>query len=91
MKTNLYAVYDTASGCYLKTVFARADGEVMREFQNFCTDAKHPFGEHPEDYSLFRLGTGLEVVALSRQIDGNKLAQLDLVEELKKISPGGTA
>ncbi len=56
MKTNIYAIFDTASGCYLKTIFARADGEIMREFQNMCSDKEHPCGQHPEDYSLFRLG-----------------------------------
>ncbi len=56
MKTTLYAIFDTASGTYQKPIFARADGEIMREFQNICTDADHPCGAHPEDYSLFRLG-----------------------------------
>lgn len=37
-------------------MFARADGEIMREFQNICTDKEHPCGQHPEDYSLIRLG-----------------------------------
>jgi len=57
MKTQIYAIYDVASGCYQRPMFARADGEIMREFQNICVDAEHPCGEHPEDYSLIRLGT----------------------------------
>jgi len=56
MKMQLYSIYDTASGVYQKPTFARSDGEIMREFQNICNDHKHPCGEHPEDYSLFRLG-----------------------------------
>ncbi len=56
MKTQIYSIFDTASGTYQKPTFARADGEIMREFQNITTDKKHPCGEHPEDYSLVRLG-----------------------------------
>ncbi len=56
MKTQIYSIYDTASATYQKPTFARTDGEIMREFQNICVDKKHPCGEHPEDYSLMRLG-----------------------------------
>ncbi len=56
MKTQIYSIFDTAAGVYQKPIFARADGEIMREFQNICTDVEHPCGQHPEDYSLIRLG-----------------------------------
>ncbi len=56
MKTQIYAIFDTASATYQRPMFSRADGEIMREFQNICTDKEHPCGQHPEDYSLFRLG-----------------------------------
>ncbi len=56
MKTQIYSIYDTASGTYQKPIFARTDGEIMREFQNICMDAEHPCGQHPEDYSLVRMG-----------------------------------
>jgi len=57
MKTNIYSIFDTASGTYQKVITSRADGEIMREFQNLVDDEKHPVGMHPEDYSLIRLGT----------------------------------
>ncbi len=105
MKTQLYSVFDTASGVYSKPIFARADGEVSREFQTLCTKADHPYADHPEDYSLIRCGifddstgmltneanetlcTGLEVVALSRNVrrDNLELA-LDIPD-----NPGGSA
>lgn len=56
MKTKIYSIFDTASGIYLRPTFARADGEIMREFSNLCADPNHAIGQHPEDYSLFRLG-----------------------------------
>ena len=93
MKTQLYSIYDTASGIYDKVVFAPSDGIVTREFQDLCTSADHPYGQHPEDYSLFRLGsfdnltgtvtdekneclaTGLELVALSRNVNRDNIEQ----------------
>ncbi len=101
MKLQLYAIFDTASGIYDKMVFARADGEVTREFQDLVTKADHPYAQHPEDYTLFRLAsydnltgkitdeaneclaTGLELVALSRNIKSDN-------EEFDFKSPGGT-
>ncbi len=56
MKLNIYSVFDTASGLYSRPFFSQSDGEAMRSFQDISTDAKHPIGMHPEDYTLFRLG-----------------------------------
>jgi len=106
MKTQLYAIFDTASGVYSKPLFARADGEVTREFQTLCTDAEHPYGQHPEDYSLYRLGifddqtgklTNEENECLATGLELVSLSRnvnRDNIDELDlKIaqSPGGTA
>ncbi len=95
MKTQIYSVYDTATGTYQKPFFAPADGLVTREFQDICTKADTPYSAHPEDYSVCRLGsfddqtgkltdenneclaTGLEVVALSRNVNRDQLEMLD--------------
>ncbi len=102
MKTNLYAIFDTAAGIYDRMVFAQADGMVTREFQDLCVDAEHPYGQHPEDYSLFRLGnfdnltgkildekneclcTGLEVVAVSRNVKEGSLREEKFLETASK-------
>ena len=55
MKKQIYAIFDTASGVYVPT-FADADGIVTREFQDLCNNPESPYGQHPEDYSIFRLG-----------------------------------
>lgn len=57
MKTQIYSIYDMCSAVYAKPIFARSDGEVVREFQRFVNDPEHPFGQHPEHYLLFRSGT----------------------------------
>ncbi len=56
MKLNVYSIYDQASGLYCRPFFTQSDGEAIRSFQDISTDAEHPIGKHPEDYTLFRLG-----------------------------------
>lgn len=57
MKTNIYSIYDTAAGIYQKPFVAQSHGEVTRSFSDIACDAEHPIGQHPEDYTLFCLGT----------------------------------
>ncbi len=95
MKSQIYSVYDMATGTYQKPFFAPADGLVTREFQDICSKADTPYFAHPEDYTINRLGsfddqtgklsdemneclaTGLEVVALSRNVNRDNLEALD--------------
>ncbi len=56
MKQNIYTIYDTASGLYMRPFFDQADGAAIRAFSNIATDESHEVGKHPEDYSLFRIG-----------------------------------
>jgi len=56
MKLNIYTIYDTASGLYLRPFFAQSDGEAVRSFSDIIQDADHPIGKHPEDYSIHRIG-----------------------------------
>ena len=104
MKKNLYAVIDTASGVYDGPIAGVSDGHMVRAFCDMAMNAEHPIGQHPEDYSLIKVGnwndgtgevidfqnttliTGLEAVAKSRQVDAERLSDLD--DELKV---GGTA
>ncbi len=57
MKLNIYSIFDQASGLYSRPFFTQSDPEAMRSFTDIATDADHPIGKHPEDYSLYRLGT----------------------------------
>lgn len=51
------SVYDTACAVYMRPIFALSDAEAVRTFSDISVAADHPIGEHPEDYSLVRLGT----------------------------------
>ncbi len=56
MKLNIYSIFDTASRLYSRPFYSQADAEAVRSFQDIGMDATHPVGQHPEDYSLFRIG-----------------------------------
>ena len=57
MKLNAYTIYDVASGVYMRPFFSQADGQAIRGFKDIATDADHEIGKHPEDYTLFRIGS----------------------------------
>ncbi len=56
MLMQIYSIYDTAVGAYMRPFVSQADGDATRAFSDLIGDAEHPVGRHPEDYSLFRLG-----------------------------------
>lgn len=102
MKLNVYSIFDTAAGTYMRPFFLQSDGQATRAFTDIATDADHEIGKHPEDYSLHRIGifddqkgklihedkeclaTGLEVVALTRNVNRDNVEELD-------FKVGGTA
>ena len=51
-----YTIHDAKAETYQPPFHARANGEAMRIFANMANDKNHPIGEHPEDYTLFRIG-----------------------------------
>ncbi len=56
MKLNAYTIYDVAAGTYSRPYYCGSDGEATRGFKDIATDAEHPIGQHPEDYTLYRCG-----------------------------------
>lgn len=57
MLLQIHAVYDRATGAYMQPFFVRSRGEAIRTFMDAVKDAQSPFARHPEDFSLFVLGT----------------------------------
>lgn len=56
MRMAIYAIYDTATGAYMRPFFVQADAQAVRAFSDLAVAADHEVGKHPEDYSLFRIG-----------------------------------
>jgi hypothetical protein len=57
MKLNAYTIFDVASGVHMRPFFSQADGQAVRGFKDIATDAEHEVGKHPEDYTLYRIGS----------------------------------
>ena len=73
MKLNAYTIYDVASGIYMRPFFSQADGQAVRGFKDIATDATHEVGKHPEDYTLYRVGTFNDTTG---KMDGEELEKL---------------
>ena len=98
MKLNIYTIFDSATGAYMRPFFMQSDGQATRSF----SDIAHEIGKHPEDYTLHRIGifddakgsitpedkeciaTALELIAVSRKVEPGSL------KEVTPISTGGT-
>lgn len=53
----IYTVYDSKAEVYLAPFFMRAKGEAIRAFVDMANDSKTQIGAHPEDFTLFEIGT----------------------------------
>ena len=56
MKLFMYSVYDSAAKTYSNPFCGRTDAEAARGFVDIVSDKKHPFGMHPDCYTLMRCG-----------------------------------
>lgn len=57
MIKNIYSMYDTAVKAYMQPIFADATGGLIRELTDLLKNQDHAFTKHPEDYTLFQIGT----------------------------------
>lgn len=103
IKKNLYAIIDTASGVYDGPFKGLSDAQMIRVFSDLCTDAEHPIGAHPEDYSLIKVGTWNEgtgevndmqnltmITGLEAVAQSRKTVKPVPESELEAVSFGGT-
>ena len=87
MKLNAYTIYDVASGVYLRPFFSQADGQAIRGFKDIATDADHEIGKHPEDYTLFRIGSFNDNTGKMEGENPEKLATaLELVAQSRQVN-----
>lgn len=57
MLFNVFAIYDTAVQTWRPPLYARSKGEILRSFVDAVNNPQTEFAKHPEDYTLFELGT----------------------------------
>jgi len=53
----MFTIYDSKAEAYMQPFFAKSTGEALRSFSDTCQDKNHIFAKHPEDFTLFELGT----------------------------------
>lgn len=57
MKQLMFTIYDSKAQAYLPPFFLHAEQIAMRTFGDCVNDPKHQFGLHPEDYTLWHIGS----------------------------------
>lgn len=57
MQKRIYTVHDVKSEAFHEPFFAPTDAVAARSFADCVQNPDHPFGKHPSDYTLFRIGT----------------------------------
>jgi len=89
MKLNAYTIYDVASGTYMRPFFSGADGEAVRGFKDIATDAEHAVGQHPEDYTLHRVGWWNDTTGeLCGESPEKLITGLECVHQSQELQPG---
>lgn len=53
----MIAIFDVKIGAYARPVAVPADGAAIRSFQDAVNDKSTEYNKHPEDYSIFNIGT----------------------------------
>ena len=55
--TNIYAVYDSKAEAYMQPFFNDTHGLAIRVFEKHVNDPATIFSQHPEDFTIFYIGT----------------------------------
>ena len=57
MLLKLFTIFDSKAEAFQQPFSAQSTGAAIRMFSDIAQDQKHPIGQHPEDYTLFEIGT----------------------------------
>ncbi len=57
MKLLAFTVYDEKAECFGNPFFVSAPGQATRMFADLSRDKQTTVGQHPEDFTLYQVGT----------------------------------
>jgi len=57
MKQYIMSVYDSKAEMFNQPIFSIAKGEALRAFSDSVNTKNSPMFNHPEDYTLFEIGS----------------------------------
>lgn len=83
MMLKMYSVFDSKAAAFLPPFFMHTDNVAKRTFSDCANDPQHMFSKHPEDYTLFCLGSFDDVtgvVSVKSQHDNLGLAAIHKME-----------
>lgn len=78
----MFSVYDSKTAAYLPPFFMQTKGQALRAIGDCANDREHTFHKHPEDYTLFYLGT-YDDVSSKFEIEATPIALGVCLEFLK--------
>lgn len=56
MKHIIFTVLDHQAKAHIPPFFYPQEGLAVRAFTDYVNDPEHPWGKHPEDYTLLSIG-----------------------------------
>lgn len=89
----MFTIHDLKARAYLPPFFLPEEGMAKRTFADCVNSDSHQFSMHPEDYTLFMLGTWDDSTSQAQLNNaaislGNGIEfRLDLVQELQQDGP----
>jgi len=94
MKIRIYSIYDKAAQYYNRPFYAHNDAVALRSFRALRLDYESEIHRHPEDFSLFYLGTFDDSSGLFVWDDTKCIARAHELSEpmdvLEDVKAGGT-
>lgn len=57
MQLGMYSIYDKKAEAFTQPFFQATRGLAIRAFTDACNMQDNQFAKHPEDYTLFLIGT----------------------------------
>lgn len=57
MKLKMFSIRDCKAELYNPPSYFHNEGQATRQFSDAINNPETPYGQHPEDYTLFRIGT----------------------------------
>ena len=71
MITQIFSVFDSKTGAYLKPFHESTIPSCIRSFSEACRDPESTFSKYPEDFTLFHLGHFDDQSAIFTQFDAH--------------------
>ncbi len=87
-----YCIYDSCAAVFQRPFFSQSDPLAQRAFCDLVSDAQHPVAMHPEDYSLWVVGSFDDSfgLLLANELLANETDKVLANEPLANNPPKGT-